>query len=139
MSLLENRGTMERRERRVEASGATGPVASSPVLSLSTVHYPLSLIHCSLFIIHYSLLIILKIVLITIQPIAIFPPATPQKPAEMIPVMVSFEPVQYRFITGYDRLSTGKIPVMVGYGRLRKLSGSFSGKKASYEVMSTTL
>jgi hypothetical protein len=36
---------------------------------------------------------------------------------QWMPVMVSFVPVQYRFSTGYDRLSTGLAPVTEGYGR----------------------
>jgi hypothetical protein len=54
-----------------------------------------------------------------------FSARNPQKPAKMIPVMVGSAPVKYRLGTGYDRLSTGKVPVMVSYGRLRKLRGIF--------------
>jgi hypothetical protein len=43
----------------------------------------------------------------------------------MIPAMASFVPVQCRFGTSYDRFNTGKVLVMVGYGRLRKVRGTF--------------
>jgi hypothetical protein len=131
--MLENRGTMARRKRSVEASVASGTVGSSPeqtlflpqksgwtpkgVFSLSIVHYPLSIVHYSLSITKNSL---------NFEPTRRhFCARNLQKPAKMIPMMTSFVPVQYRFSTGYDRLSTGKVPVTVGYGRLRSVRGNF--------------
>jgi hypothetical protein len=114
MSLLENRGTMERRQQPVAASGASATVASPLVFSLSIVHY-------SLFIAKNSL---------NFNPTHRHLSArNPQKTAKMIPVMVSFLPVQYGFSTGCDRFSTGKVPakyrlwsVTEGYGRFAATS-----------------
>jgi hypothetical protein len=124
--MLENRGTMERRQQPVAASGASAPVASPPVFSLFIVHY-------SLFIAENSL---------NFNPTRRHCCArNPQKPAKMTPMMVNLVPVKYRlrpakyrFSTGYDQLSTGKVPVMVSYGRLRKLPGLL---RSSNDVLST--
>jgi hypothetical protein len=136
--MLENRGTMQRRERRIEASGATRPVGSSPrqteFLPQKGGWPPKGAIE--LFIVHYSLFIAFLSIAENSRnfnpTLPHFCPRNPQKPANMIPVMVGFVPVKYRF-------STGKVPVTVGYGRLRKLSGPFLARKTSYEVTSTTL
>jgi hypothetical protein len=136
MSLFANRWVLAATTRRSESPGASGPIGSSPVFSLSIVHYPL-------FIVPHPLSIA-------------FPPQNtpncdrnhqftiPYSPfsiPQMIPPMVSLVPVKYRlrranyrFSTGYDQLSTGKVPVMVGYGKLRKLRGLLH---SSNDVLST--